>query len=58
MEKTGQDIGRTSCRLNWSHHPKSEDQNKKDKNSDGSGSNYRPRFRPGSSINISLNVLC
>lgn len=29
MEKTGQDIGRTSCRLNWNHHPKSEDQNKR-----------------------------
>lgn len=55
---SGQDVGRASCRLSWTHHPKVGDQGKRVKIVNGSGSNYRPGFGPGSSINISLNVFC
>lgn len=57
-EASGQDVGRVSCRLSWSHHFEAGDQGKSVQIFNGSGSNYRPRFGPGSSINISLNVFC
>lgn len=57
-EASGQDVGRASCRLSWSHHNKVGDQGKRVKIFNGARSNYRPRFGPGSSINISLNVFC